>query len=234
MQSNPTPFSSVTDFIGCKPPDPSASQNVKRAYSELFSLDVAEWVAGYIQNDSRLYKLLSPEAPVPTVYGEKRLDVGGQDRDGYLALDVSIKTFNSKDGRSGKYTKNKTGRCYELMGESLDLRSTYPQAVLVALIFLPLDGCHDHTEKAASSFSDQVKQFSKVVQPATGWHMFDFVFMGLHNREGEIFFFDTRNTPPERGRPADAWRLSTEDMLERFMHTVRDREADRCIDEVSF
>ena len=104
-----------------------------------------------------------------------------------------MKTFNFKDRETNAYSKNFTGRCYELIAESLEIRSNYPYSILVALILLPEDGCEDYTKRRPSSFGNAVKTFfqaySRKVIRKDFIFLCDYGFIGLFNERGEINFF---------------------------------------------
>ena len=170
--------------------------------------------------------VLLPEARVPTCFGQKSLDIGCLDDSGYLSLDISIKTFSFRDRETGRYTHNFTGRFYELLGEGLDLRLSYPEAVLTALVFLPMDSCEDGTTGAASSFGNAVKQYAKIAGRGTdGEHAlsFEHVFIGLYDEVNGVSFFDARTPPPRHGQPTKKALISTRQMLETVLATVADR-----------
>jgi hypothetical protein len=207
------------------------NQNASRHYSETLSKGVALWLRGLLLDNGQFdwQDVLLPEATVPTCFGKKSLDVGCLDKNKYLALDLSIKTFSFLDPKTKRYDKNYTGRFYELLGEGLDLRLSYPEAVLVALIFLPLDSCDDGTKKAPSSFGKAVKQYSKIASQGTADDhalSFEHVFVGLYSEEG-VAFFDARNAPPFHGAPPAKSLMSTEQMLECVLKTVAARAPHR-------
>jgi hypothetical protein len=205
------------------------NQNASRHYSETLSKGAALWLRGLLLEREELHKVLLPEAKVPTCFGKKSLDVGCLDTNDYLALDISIKTFSFLDPRTRRYDKNYTGRFYELLGEGLDLRLSYPEATLVALVFLPLDSCDDGTTKAPSSFGKAVKQYSKIASKGTADDhalSFEHVFVGLYGDEG-VSFFDARTPPPFHGVPPAPSLMSTERMLECVLETVSARAAHR-------
>lgn len=205
------------------------NQNKSRHYSETFSKGLAVWLRGQLLDDERVHEILTPEATVPTCFGKKSLDVGCLDKNNYLALDISIKTFNFRDGGTGRYTHNFTGRFYELLGEGLDLRLSYEEAVLAALIFLPIDSCNDGTARAASSFGNAVKQFNKIAARGNDDDhalSFEHVFIGLYDPTG-VSFFDARTPPPFNGEPPASVMMSTEQMLERLLTNVVSRESRR-------
>ncbi len=227
-------FPEVLASVG-RPPA-ATDQNVTRHYSETFSKALALWLRALLLKDSRVHQVLSPEAPVPTCFGRKSLDVGCKDESGYLALDISIKTFPNRDRDTNRYTHNYTGRFYELLGEGLDIRLSYPDAVLVALVFLPIDGCDDGTPRAASSFGNAVRQFGKIAGRGTdGEHAlsFEHVFIGLYGESDGVLFFDTRTAPPRHGPPARKNMLTTRQMLEAILSTVADRAPLRVADKMN-
>jgi hypothetical protein len=222
----PTEFIEVLNYVGRKPKD--GTQNEKRHYSEVFSQDVAEWFAGYLRGDHRLSKLLPPEHPVDTNDGNKRLDISALDQNGYLSLDVSIKTFNFIDKRSRNYAKNYTGRFYELIGESFELHSSYPCAVLLALIFLPWDSCLDGTDRRPSSFGNAVKRFGKLAGRQShedNISLYELVFVAIFDEEGSVVFFNANNPPPRHGVPPRERLLSASQVVEEVLSKVAERES---------
>jgi hypothetical protein len=220
-------FAEVVTHAGDKPSD--GTQNQTRHYSEEFSRLLAIWLGNEVRSELGSLEVLPPEAKVPTCFGDKSLDVGCLDSNRYLALDISIKTFNFKDRKTANYSKNFTGRFYELLGEGLDLRLSYPSAVLVALIFLPEDGCEDGTPRRASSFGNVVKQFQKITMHGSGnAHAlsFDFVFVGLHDVKSKLKFFDAASPPPKHGYPTKGL-INTECMIGRLLQKVKFNAAAR-------
>eukprot|EP01047_Picozoa_sp_COSAG01_P004487 COSAG01_NODE_148_length_24037_cov_219.235859_5_plen_239_part_00 len=220
-------FAEVTTNSGERPS--AGNQDQKRHYSEEFSRLLAIWLSNEVKISIAGMNVLPPEGKVPTCFGSKSLDVGCLDSNGYLALDISIKTFNFKDSRTNAYSKNFTGRFYELLGEGLDLRLSYPNAVLAALIFLPKDGCEDGTSRRPSSFGNAVKQFQKIAMNGSkNDHAlsFDFVFIGLHDSFDDVVFFDCSQPPPKHGRPTNGL-VNTEGMMERLREKVLLNEAAR-------
>jgi hypothetical protein len=226
--SNPTDgFDKLLASVGDRPP--VADQHVTRHYSETLSKALAHWIRDRLIGDPRIHTVLSPEGRVPTCFGRKSLDVGCLDSSGYLALDISIKTFSFRDRATGRYTHNFTGRFYELLGEGLDLRLSYPEAVLVAMVFLPMDSCGDATDRAASSFGSLVKQFSKIAaRGGDGDHAlsFEHVFVGLYDAK-DVSFFDASTAPPRDGVPPKADLLTCRELLSLVLESVGRRAAVR-------
>ena len=226
-------FAAIFADLGEKPDPHKDSQNTLRHYSERFSKAVALWVRDLIVHDKRVDKVQMPEARVPTCFGTKPLDVGCLDATGYLALDISLKTFHFRDRKKNKYDKNLTGRFYELLGEGLELRLSYPEVVLVALVLLPFDGCDDSSRYAPSSFGKAAKQFSKIAgRGSDGDHAlsFEFVFIGLFEPDkpdSGLRFFDASLSPPRSKRPEPVEMLSVNEVLDRIMTVVASRKEAR-------
>jgi hypothetical protein len=221
-------FSEVLASVGKRPR--AINQNVTRHYSETLSKALALWLRTRLLKDPRVDNVLSPEARVPTCFGRKSLDIGCLDANGYLSLDISIKTFSFRDRATGRYTHNFTGRFYELLGEGLDLRLSYPEAVLCALVFLPLDSCDDGTSGAASSFGNAVKQYAKIAGRGTdGEHAlsFEHVFIGLYDESDGVSFFNVLTPPPRHGPPEPSTLITTQRMLESILTTVAARVTQR-------
>jgi hypothetical protein len=214
-------FKEVLRATGRKPSD-EASQNETRHYSETFSREIALWIRDRMIEEFNGAEVLRPEGKVDTIYGRghkgKSLDVAVLDARKYLLVDISIKTFNFKDRKTKNYQHNFTGRFYELLGEELDLRRSYPCSSLVALIFLPEDGTRD---KATSSFARCVQQFSKIAKRnpnSTSEPGFEYVFVGVYNEAGGLYFFNTIECPPKFGPPPSSMQLSFDDVL-RIVHS---------------
>lgn len=226
-------FRQLLASVGDRPP--VKNQHETRHYSETLSKALAHWIRDRLVDDPRIHSVLPPEGRVPTCFGSKSLDVGCRDASGYLALDISIKTFNFRDRDTGRYTHNFTGRFYELLGEGLDLRLSYPEAVLVAMIFLPLDSCEDATPRAASSFGNAVKQFSKIAgRGEDGEHAlsFEHVFVGLYD-EKSVLFFDARTPPPRDRAPPRSTLLTCGDVLAIVLASVDERKSLRLPDKMN-
>ena len=233
MSINQRTFGDVLHTVGSKPPE-AASQNATRHYSETLSREIAIWIREKVIVEFEEAEVLLPEGKVNTIYGVgnrgKSLDVGVLNSRKYLLLDISIKTFNFKDRKTNNYRHNYTGRFYELLGEDLDIRRSYPHATLVALIFLPEDSIQD---SIPSSFAHCVRQFSKIAKRglAESELGFEFVFVGIHNESGDLYFFNSTASPNRNGHPPQSSRLSIDDVLQMIRQSVDSRL--RLIDNAS-
>jgi len=119
-----------------------------------------------------------------------------------------VKTINFSDAGSGRYTKNFTRVDNELRAEAADYHQRQPYAVMIGLVFLPVDACADGKGKAASSFGQAVKVLRYRVgreEPDDDPTLFERIFIGLYGAEeksfGELSFFDVQDAPPKRGKP---------------------------------
>jgi hypothetical protein len=150
------------------------------------------------------------ESRARTAKGVKKLDVNYSTAELGLGLGLSIKTINFRDGSSNRYTKNYTRADGELRAEASDYHVRQPYAVMVAVVFVPIDSCDD-AKRDPSSFGQAVKIFrfrGGRDEPTDDPNLFEAVFIGLYETDpqnfGEVSFFDVRNAPPRSGRPNDS------------------------------
>jgi hypothetical protein len=139
---------------------------------------------------------------------------------------VSIKTINFRDAGSGRYTKNYTRADAELRAEASDYHDRQPYAVMIAVVFMPVDACDDGSSKTPSSFGGAVQTFRFRAgrdAPMAPSPLFERVFIGLYGlgqeRFGEVVFFDVMNAPPRRGRPAQATLLDFAQLIDEIVRT---------------
>lgn len=180
----------------------------KKNFAEAFSNALARTVADRLR--ARFPGILPDasgrgvESRAPTPKGPKRLDVNYSTTQLGLALGISIKTFSFRDARSGRYTKNFTARDNEMRAEAEDYHERQPYAVLVGLVFLPLDACEDGEDADWSSFAQAVEIFrwrSGRREPTDKPSLFEKLFLGIYRaeepRRGEVWFFDVEELPRE-------------------------------------
>jgi hypothetical protein len=144
-------------------PRPGAgSQSQKKNYAERLSRSIATVIANAFRQD---FPGITPdadgrrqEAPARTSKGMKKLDVNYSTTELGLGLGVSIKTINFPDAGSARYTKNFTRADNELRAEAKDYHERQPYAVLVGVVFLPIEACQDG-KTGASSFGQAVRIF---------------------------------------------------------------------------
>lgn len=190
----------------------AASRSQKKNYAESLSRALAQRFADALRST---FSGVLPDAQgrgqesrARTSKGVKRLDVNYSTPELGLGLGLSIKTINFPDARSARYTKNYTRADSELRAEASDYHERQPWAVMVAVIFLPIDACDDAGSGSPSSFGKAVQIFrfrAKREAPEHPAMLFERVFIGLYDTDpaqfGAVGFFDVMDKPPRRGRP---------------------------------
>lgn len=186
-------------------------QAEKKNYAEILSRELARRFADGLRRD---FPGILPdetgrgqESRARTAKGVKKLDVNYSTVELGLGLGLSVKTINFPDGASGRYTKNYTRVDGELRAEASDYHVRQPYAVMVAVIFLPMDSCDD-ARREPSSFGQSVRVFrfrGGRSEPDGDPNLFEAVYIGLYDtdpeRFGEVGFFDVGKAPPKSGRP---------------------------------
>ena len=148
------------------------------------------------------------ESRARSAKGIKKLDVNYSTVELGLGLGLSIKTVNFRDAGTKRYTKNYTRADGELRAEASDYHVRQPYAVLIGVVFMPLDACDDGTQ-APSSFGQAVTIYRFRAgrnDPTADPNLFERVFIGLYDTSADLFgqvgFFDVMDAPPRNGRPA--------------------------------
>lgn len=186
-------------------------QSQKKNYAEILSRELARRFADALRSD---FPGVLPdesgrgqESKARTAKGVKKLDVNYSTVELGLGLGLSVKTINFPDAASGRYTKNYTRVDGELRAEASDYHVRQPYAVMVAVIFLPLDACDD-ARREPSSFGQAIRVFrfrGGRDRPTDDPNLFEAVYVGLYDTHpdtfGELGFFDVRAAPPKAGRP---------------------------------
>lgn len=168
------------------------------------------------------------ESRAATAKGVKRLDVNYSTAELGLALGVSIKTLNFRDGKSKRYTKNVTRIDNELRAEAHDYHQRQPFAVMVGLVFLPADASEDGGKTTPSSFGHAVKTFyyrARRRKTTDDNSLFEKIFVALYQpdgkKRGDVIFFDVDDPAPRVGAPRLTLTLSQ--ALERAKSVFQDR-----------
>jgi len=183
----------------------------KKNYAERLSRAIATLVANALRPT---FAGITPdvdgrrqEAPARTAKGFKKLDVNYSTTELGLGLGVSIKTINFPDSGSARFTKNFTRVDNELRAEATDYHQRQPYSVLVAVLFLPIEACHDGV-RDVSSFGQAIRIFRHRggrEDARDELDRFERVFVALYehegDRRGEAVFFDVMEKPPKQGPP---------------------------------
>lgn len=216
--------------LDAKPPE-------KKNYAERLSRELARVFADHLRPT---FQGILPtesgerqESKARTSKGFKKLDVNYSTLELGLALGVSIKTINYVDQKSKRFTKNYSRNENELRAEATDYHQRQPWAVLVAVIFLPIESGDDaksgkRTEQGTSSFGAAVRFFrniagrDRVDAPAD---RFERVFIGLYDSKATVVFFDVEKAPPKARRPKSSEILSFDDVIAEITHTYDKRNS---------
>jgi hypothetical protein len=188
------------------------SRETKKNYAQELSTVLATKVANFLR--PRFEGILpdvdghGQESRARTAKGVKKLDVNYSTLDLGLGLGVSIKTINFPDEGTGRYTKNVTRVDNELRAEAQDYHERQPFAVMIALIFMPVDACADGKRENMSSFAHAVLTFRGRAgrrSPSDGVTLFERIFIGLYSHDGEnrgkVDFFDVLDKPRKNALP---------------------------------
>ena len=193
---------------------PSQKNNWSNTFADACARMVARAMRSH-QFSRRLTVLPDPDgsAEPPTItYWErgepktKKVDVLVGDLIAGLQVAVSLKGVGFRDQASLGFGKNITGRLYELENETRRLHEYRPQAIVVALYFVPLGSVSDKkTTRTPSGFADIVTSVRRLAGRSDPhrqdeWHRADLGFVGLYV-PGEPEVFETRDR--------DAGRRST-------------------------
>jgi len=222
-------------------PTDSAAATAKKNYAEKLSRNIATCIANALR--PRFPGILpsetgeQQESRARTSKGLKKLDVNYSTLELGLGLGVSIKTINFRDAGTRRYTKNYSRNDNELRAESTDYHQRQPYAVLVGVLFLPIDSCDDAQnsgENAHSSFGSCVKYFrarANRITPRDDIDLFERFFVALYEptgeRMGETVFFDTMKPPPKNRKPSEEDVLTFDQLIEAITQTYDARNNPR-------
>lgn len=221
----------------------AGDQARKKNYAEKLSRSLAECFAHALRDRFPDIRPDSDgnyhESRARGAFGVKKLDVNASTPEYGLALGLSIKTLNFPDAKPGAKDKSKDGRytknlgriANELRAEAMDYHVRQPFAVMVAVVFLPMEACDDGTEKNASSFGSAVQKYrpySSRPTYADNPQSFERFFIGLYELDGKqrcsrVSFFDVQHAPPRARRPNPKEVFSYEEVLREILSTFDDR-----------
>jgi len=202
-------------LLAAEPRPANGSSTEKKNYAERLSRNVAILIANSLRPT---FGDVTPtedgqrqEVRARTSKGFKKLDVGYSTPELGLALGVSIKTLNFRDGKSGRFTKNYSRVDNELRAEASDYHVRQPYAVLAGVLFLPIESCKDADPRRTggiSSFGAAVQYFRDRAgreKPDDEPQLFEKFYVALYEHEGEdagnVLFFDVMNPPPKARQP---------------------------------
>lgn len=232
------PEPSILEALEYAGPQPrQGTQNEKRHWSEKFANACAVAVAHSLRDSEvsgheiRPYSLEEGTEPLtPLGSGtRKRIDVTVVNPVLGLEIGVSLKGFNFRDGNSGNFDKNLTGRLYELGDEVRLVHEHLPRAFMVGVLFLPIQSTRDKVQ-GNSSFANTVMKLrdrTGRLDPALAAHSSkcDAGYVALYTQGGGdddlppgiARFVNVTSNPPRRGRPLIANTLSLSQMTAEFV-----------------
>lgn len=239
-----TPILAALEAAEPKPPV-SGKRPDKKNYAERLSRALAVTVARGLRPSFPTVHPTEDEVGHEMAFavggGRKRLDVSvwsERDKAG-LVLDVSIKTYSfqdwdSKKKRAGRMTKNVVRNDHELRAEAAKVHARQPWAVLVGVMFTPVEACDDG-KTDHSSFAHMVLTF----RGRTGrsgpddprYELFEAFYVALYHQDGDsrgaVRFFDVATNPPRQGRPQLKDTVSFGEWCAEVDRLVRERSSPR-------
>ena len=172
-------------------------------------------------------EIISGEKPSRAVRGMKRVDVKYSTPEAGLGLALSFKSVHSGERDSGDsdFIHNMKRNDEELRVEATGHHLRQPYAVMVAVVFLPFESCHDLNK--TSSFGAWVEYLWPLKgrsEPEDPPDRYELVFIGLYARDGkEMGFYEIGGGVPcpRKGRPKRL--LSLAEFLLRIKETYDNR-----------
>jgi hypothetical protein len=164
----------------------------------------------------------TPNRTAKAAGGTKQLDVNYSTLKLGLALGISLKSVHIRDkGTSNRYTHNMKRNEEELRIEASGYHKRQPYAVMVGVIFLPLDACDDAIT-GSSSFGSWVQKMHRYAgrqEPDDEIDRFEKIYIALYEPDGSnLRFFDVEVPPPRSGRPPDERTLDYAGFLDAIYH----------------
>lgn len=188
-----------------KRPLRTAEPSEKIDYAVRFADHMAQKVASHLEPRLKGISATTKRTAGSIGGKAKQLDVNFSTPRLGLALGVSLKSVHTRDRKSGgRYTHNMKRNEEELRIEASGYHKRQPYAVMVGVLFLPLDSCDDG-KSGPSSFGSWVRH----LRPYTGRRdatdeidRFERIYIALYGADAHsLGFFDTGWDPPKNGRP---------------------------------
>lgn len=209
-------------------PNESDAIGVKIQYAVRFADAMAQAIADDLS--PRLKGIAATtKRSAASAQGRKQLDINFSTPELGLALGVSLKSVHIRDATGAtRYTHNMKRNEEELRIEASGYHKRQPYAVMVGVLFLPMDSCTDAKKKeSASSFGSFVRKLRPYAGrsgPHDDADKFERIFIGLYNPDGsELKFFDIERAPPKNARPKEL--LSYEEFLDATYHEYLGRNS---------
>jgi hypothetical protein len=115
----------------------------------------------------------------------------------------------------------------ELRIEASGYHKRQPYAVMVGVLFLPMDSCTDGRRDNSSSFGSFVRKLRPYAGrsgPHDDVDKFERIFVALYNPDGtELKFFDIQKAPPKNSKPKDL--ITYDEFLDATFHEYLGRNS---------
>lgn len=191
-------------------PSPDSKTDEKILYAVRFADRMAERLAADLQPLLKGIEATTKRS-APSAGGKKKqLDVNFSTRNYGLALGISLKSVHIRE-KGGRYTHNMKRNEEELRIEASGYHRRQPYAVMVGVLFLPIDSCDDGRASNPSSFGSWVRHLRPSAgrsNPEDHDDLFEKIYIGLYEPDGtNLCFFDVESDPPKNGRPRSEGEL---------------------------
>jgi hypothetical protein len=180
----------------------------KGPYASRFANEMAEQLANAIRlryPDYFAEATASTEKAVETERGLHQLDVNFSRKKLGLGFGISLKAVHFLDQTSKNYTHNPKRNDEELRVESIGYHQRQPFAVMIGVVFLPINALTDGTK--TSSFGRWVKYMKPLAgreEPSDRYDLYERVFISCYDGtpgKEDLWFFDVMVPPPKREKP---------------------------------
>lgn len=166
-------------------PSDRAPRELKKAYSELLSRELAFELAALLRA-SPIFHAVSPRRPAevppgdpPTQrlkklkeespekyflggFGRKKLDVSLADEQDGLLFALSVKTITSRDTRTKNFNKNFKNRFGDLCAEATSVHMRSPYTYMAGIFAMPTGAAFDGTSKRKSTASRAIRYLKSI------------------------------------------------------------------------
>jgi hypothetical protein len=219
----------LREVLRISEPRPSASSPISEKiqyavrFADAMAVALAEGLSPRLQGIQATTK-----RSAAAVSARKQLDVNFSTPDLGLALGISLKSVHIRDaGSAGRYTHNMKRNEEELRIEASGYHKRQPYAVMVGVLFLPIDSCTDGKKDNPSSFGSFVRKlrpYAGRADPHDDADKFERIFVALYEPDGSALkFFDIETAPPKNGAPKGT--MSYEDFLDAVYHEFLKRNS---------
>ena len=211
-------------------PDVQSPTEDKIKYATRFADEMAVQIANDLAGRLRGIAATTKRNAV-SVKGKKQLDINFSTPEHGLALGISLKSVHLRDVRGAeRYTHNMKRNEEELRIEASGYHKRQPYAVMVGVLFLPLDSCTDGKRGNPSSFGSWVRHlrpYAGRVESTDDLDIFEKIYIGLYQIDGsDLILFDVESDPPKNGEPArDGDLLAADGRVRRLLSYTEFLEA---------